>query len=166
MTKEIPLTQGKVALVDDEDYEKISTYKWFTHNAKGKYYAGRKSSRITARLNGGKRNTILMHRIIMDTPEELFCDHINGDTLDNRKSNLRNCLPSENSQNRGAQNNNKLRLKNIHIENASRPYARYRVDITSHGRNVFRGRYDTLEEAIRARDEALKKHHGEFANKG
>jgi hypothetical protein len=94
--KTIPLTQEKVAIVDDEDYEKLAVHKWYAHvgnNHKNKnkriYYA--------ARCKKGK--TILMHREIMSCPEGMEVDHINGNTLYNRKSNLRICTSADNTYN-------------------------------------------------------------------
>lgn len=92
MTKSIPLTRGKIALFDDEDYEELSKYKWFIT----KVYASRHS--------GNK--TVYMHREIMKTPENMETDHINGDVLDNRRENLRICTRQENARNiRGISSN-------------------------------------------------------------
>ena len=83
--KEIPLTQGQFAIVDDEDYERFSVYKWRVFFAKGtkSYYARRHSP-----MSLGKRSTIFMHRDVMGAKHGEMVDHINHDTLDNRKSNL------------------------------------------------------------------------------
>jgi hypothetical protein len=87
MTKMIPLTQGKFALVDDEDFEWLNQYKWRLRNG----YAGRDSSILL-----GPRRNILMHREVAGTPEGLFTDHANGNKLDNRRCNLRICNKSQN----------------------------------------------------------------------
>lgn len=81
---------GKFAIVDDEDYEFVNQFKW--HVVGG--YAVR-----CERLNGNKR-TVFMHRTIADTPSDMVTDHINRDTLDNRKANLRNCDRQKNVANR------------------------------------------------------------------
>lgn len=86
--KRISLTQGKYALVDDSDYLPLTKWKWHAaHVGRGLVYAAR---------GGGKARTILMHRHILLPPKGLVCDHINGDTLDNRRSNLRVCTDAEN----------------------------------------------------------------------
>ncbi len=86
MTKQIPLTQGRFALVDDEDYDYLMQWKWQFHS---KGYARRRSN--------GKN--IYMHRIINKTPDGLITDHINRDPLDNRKLNLRTCTNHQNLSN-------------------------------------------------------------------
>ena len=81
----IPLTQGKVAIVDTEDWEFLMQWRW---------------SFNTRYASHGCPKRILMHRIIAGTPEHLHTDHINGNTLDNRKENLRICAASDNCKNR------------------------------------------------------------------
>ena len=88
--KEIQLSQGKCAKVDDEDYDWLSQWSWHYVRAG---YAFR-----FEKING-KWCHIGMHRQIMATPKGLEVDHINGDTLDNQRLNLRNCSHRENLQN-------------------------------------------------------------------
>ncbi|MCR5488375.1 MAG: HNH endonuclease [Lachnospiraceae bacterium] len=91
--KEIKISQGHVALVDDEDYERLSQYSW-QWDEHGAGYAGRHIRR------NGKCVHIIMHREIMNAPEGVQIDHINGNGLDNRKSNLRFANVQKNSFNR------------------------------------------------------------------
>jgi len=84
----IPLTKGKFALIDKDDFDFISRFKWHIHS---KGYA------VKAGINHSK---CFMHKLIMNTPDGMVCDHINRDRLDNRKSNLRNCTKSEDLKNR------------------------------------------------------------------
>jgi hypothetical protein len=92
--KEIPLTQGKVALVDDEDYERVMAYKWYAAMQGRQWYALRKVQR------DGKQTTVEMHRFILDAGDSpLQVDHINGNGLDNRRVNLRLGTRSENQRN-------------------------------------------------------------------
>lgn len=94
--KTIPLTQGKVALVDDEDYEELSRFKWCaTKNRRGKFYAVRGGPRA-----GGGSPTVQMHVVIAGTPAGMDTDHIDGDSLNNQRSNLRICTRAENLSNR------------------------------------------------------------------
>ncbi len=153
--KEIPLTQGQVALVDDEDYERVNSFKWYAHWAHRTktFYATRKTKRPN-------QQHIYMHRFIMNTPDDMLCDHANHNTLDNRKVNLRNCTTSQNQMNKGALPNNKLGLKDISWDKQAKKYV---VHLEINEISVFRKRFNTLEEAITARDEAVKKYHGEFA---
>lgn len=81
--REIPLTKSRTALVDDEDYERISAYNWaFRPQSPG--YAVRKG-----RAKSGEPRTVHMHREILNVASGVQVDHINGDGLDNRKANLR-----------------------------------------------------------------------------
>ena len=96
--KEIRLSSGAVALVDDEDVELVSQFKWQEAKAirNGKYY----TSYAVGKLGSGiTRKTISMHRLIMGFPEGLVVDHINHDGLDNQKNNLRVVTSGENQKN-------------------------------------------------------------------
>lgn len=88
--KKIKLTQGKYALVDDDDFEELNKYKWCYI---GCGYAVRS---VGKRLH---QKTVYMHRVIMNTPKGYETDHINHDRLDNRKCNLKVCTPCENQRN-------------------------------------------------------------------
>lgn len=88
----IKLTQGKIVLIDSEDFEFLNQWKWYYRDG----YAVRNSN----------RKTIWMHRLINKTPDNLFTDHINRNTLDNRKINLRSVTVQENNSNRSKMKNN------------------------------------------------------------
>ena len=77
--KEILLTQGKVALVDDEDFEKLNRYKWYAMQTKQNWYSVR-----NIRINN-KQTLVCMHREIINAPINKQVDHINGNGLDNQK---------------------------------------------------------------------------------
>ena len=81
--KEIPLTQGKVAFVDVEDYDYLNQWKWHVLNYKYTCYTAR-----SFRKNG-KRNLLRMHKEIMKPFKDMQIDHINRDGIDNRRNNLR-----------------------------------------------------------------------------
>jgi hypothetical protein len=85
-TRLIPLTHGEVAMVDAEDFEELSKYKWSL--ARGRYAVRRE-----------KGKTILMHRVIMKPPDGMVVDHFDGNGLNNRRSNLRICTPQQNNYN-------------------------------------------------------------------
>ena len=95
--KEIQLTQGMVALVDDDMYEELSQYKWYTHRPKKHlYYAQRNAPTINS-----KRGTIRMHHIVAGFPlNGLMTDHRDGNGLNNQRENLRFVTSRQNSQNR------------------------------------------------------------------
>ena len=90
MSKEIPLTQGKVAIVDDADFDWLNQWKW--HYAAAGY---------AARAAGGRKNRhiLYMHRLITDAPAEAHVDHRDHDGLNNRRNNLRIATPSQNRYN-------------------------------------------------------------------
>jgi hypothetical protein len=94
MMIEILLTQGQVALIDDEDYNLVSNYNWYANKDGRTFYAATKIRQK------GKRTTISMHRIIMGAKIGQQIDHTNGNGCDNRKENLRFCTNSQNQQNR------------------------------------------------------------------
>ena len=92
----IPLTHGKVTLVDDEDYERFGHVTWRVwNNTCGYFYVSNRYS-----LGKGRRKRRLLHREIIGAPPGMVVDHINHDTLDNRKENLRLCTRSQNGMNR------------------------------------------------------------------
>jgi len=93
--KEIPLTQGKFAQVDDEDFERLNQFKWFARKSRGTYYAGRNSAYVD-----GKRKTINMHTVILGVKKDLQGDHRDGNGLNNRRDNLRHVTRRQNNQNR------------------------------------------------------------------
>lgn len=95
MSKKITLTQGKVAIVDDDDFDWLNQFKWFAKKECGIWYACRNGSRKIE-----PRPYYRMHRYILSAKDEDVIDHINGNGLDNRKCNIRIVTPRENSQNR------------------------------------------------------------------
>jgi hypothetical protein len=154
MTKQIPLTQGQVALVDDWRYEELKQWKWQAQwdESAQCFYATRREGK------GPFRRAISMHRQIMNTPKGMQCDHRNHDTLDNQEHNLRNATNSQNQMNKGVQSNNKLGEKCI----SPHPDG-YRVQVHKDGEVVFNTTFRSLDDARLARDEAIEKYHGEFA---
>jgi len=88
--KRIELTRGQHAIVDDEDYEKLSEYKWHALKQPNTYYAARNK-----KING-KKVTIWMHRVINKTKDGMITDHVNGNGIDNRRENLRSATHQDN----------------------------------------------------------------------
>jgi len=152
--KEIPLTQGQVALVDDDDAEWLSKRKWqatYFPSVKG-YYA------TCATRKNGKRTCYLMHRVIMNTPKHLECDHKFHNTLDNRRKHLQNVTHRENHENRRRTNPHGVGVQKKTDAKRKKPYfARLQVK----GENVPLGSFATAEEARRARQEFLESGGGE-----
>ena len=154
--KEIILTQGRVALVDDEDFEELSRYQWCAAKNRNKFYAHRKE-----RDSQGKRYSVYMHREVLKTPHDMHTDHIDGDGLNNMRANLRICTIAENQRNRGKQSNSTSKFKGVTWQKVSN---KWRARITVNGKKKHIGCYVTAEEAYRAYCEAAKKYHGGFAH--
>ena len=155
MAKEIQLTRGKIAIVDDDMYDYLMQWKWYAHSLSGKFYSTR-CIRI-----GGKKITILMHRIIMNTKKGLVVDHINGLTLDNRKVNLRICTHGENIRNQKLSISNKSGYKGVYFNKRD---SNWRARIQLNNKEIHIGCYINIKDAARAYNEAAVKYHGEFAN--
>lgn len=147
---QIKLTQDKVAIVDDKDYELISQHKWFAHRYKNKFYADANFK------EGNKYKTIRMHRIITGAGVGEEVDHINGDTLDNRRENLRICTKTQNRQNRHYGYGSSS-YKGVYWHKHSKKWCAQII------RSTFIGYFDSEEEAARAYDKAAIDLFGEYA---
>ena len=155
--KEIPLTQGKVALVEDRDYGYLMSWKWMASRQKnGDFYAKRRK----AGKRCDKHVSIYMHRVIVNTAEGMTTDHRNSNTLDNRRSNLRLCNKSENAHNCGVRSDNSSGHRGICWHKKAR---KWQVRLKSHGVDKYLGLYKDLDKAIIARKTAEEKYVGEFA---
>lgn len=154
MSRKIPLTQGKFAIVDDEDYEFLSQQKWHTSKRRGSYYAAR------ATCINGKNRLIHMHRVILNPPPGMESDHINGDGLDNRRCNLRSCTHQDNIRNRRKKAKASSRYKGVWWAKAGR---KWRAGIWIKGKTKHLGRFTEEDEAARAYNVAAREHFGEFA---
>lgn len=151
--KEIPLTQGQVTLVDDEDYNNLMQHKWFAIKHRGSFYAGRQPD---GPHKG--RKIIFMHRYLMDCPASLEVDHKDLNKLNNQRSNLRICTRRENSV------NIKGWGKSIFLGVEVRKSGSFHAKIRVFGKRIYLGAFKEEEAAARAYDEAAKIYHGEFAN--
>lgn len=151
--KTIQLTQGMVAMVDDEDHERLSKHNWHTVKNGRTYYAGREVK------VGGKRKHIWMHREVITTTNGKIVDHSDGNGLNNQKQNLRECTIAQNSRNARTRSN-KSGYKGVYLNTK---VMRWHVQITVEKKRVCVGMFGTKEEAARAYNEAARKYHGEFA---
>lgn len=159
MVRELTLTDGSVALLDDEDLPRVLQLgdMWANEGgyaARQKRFGGRK----------GKAVRYWMHRVVLrDVPAYPVAevDHINGNKLDNRKANLRVVTKRENMQHRP-----KLKregFKGAYFDDSCRVLKKWRAMIRVDGKLLRLGRYATPEEAARAYDAAAREHFGEYA---
>jgi hypothetical protein len=154
--KEIQLTQGKVAIVDDEDYDYLNQWKWFANNMNGKFYVKKK---ITVSKN--KQTDIYMHRFIMKPNKGMVIDHLDGNTLNNQKNNLRICTHAENMRNSKIPINNKSGYKGVSYQENRNTY---RAQIKFNNKTINIGDFIDPIDAARAYNEVALKYHGEFAH--
>ena len=153
--REIPLTQGKVALVDDEDFPDISQFKWYALKGGLTFYA-----RHALRCDG-KRDFESMHRRILKCKPGQRVDHENHNGLDNQKHNIRRCTRSENNRNRKKQKNpTSSEFKGVHWDRCN---GKWQAQIRKNGRNKHLGLFVSDVEAAHAYDVAARKIFGEFA---
>jgi hypothetical protein len=153
MTRQIPLTQGLVALVDDEDYDSVvAAGMWFAIQNGKTFYAAR-----NIRLAGGGQKRLSLHAFITDWP---YVDHQNLDGLDNRRANLRQATHAENMSNKSRYKNNRSGFKGV---GWFKPMGKWRARATIDGRLRHLGYFDTPEAAARAYDAAACEAFGEFA---
>lgn len=149
--KKISLTQGKVALVDDIDYEYLNQWKWCASRNSNTFYAQRR-----IRKDGGKWTTTSMHQVLAKRLSfKHQADHINGNGLDNQRSNLRDSTNKQNQENRGVPNNNTSGCKGVHWY---KRYSKWQSRICHNGERIHLGYFDSLEYAMKARLEAEDKY--------
>lgn len=156
--KEIKLTQGKSAIVDEHWFDVLSKYKWyaFFHKTSGKYYASRREV-----LQNNKKVTVLMHRVIMNAPKGMMVDHIDGNSLNNHPKNLRLVTNSQNLMNRGKTKKNTSGFKGVNWDKVNE---KWRAQIAVNGKKINLGYYASKELAYQAYCEACYKYHDEFAH--
>lgn len=157
--KRIPLTQGKVTIVDDEDHERLTRHKWFAHRQRDRWYAKRNVGPRT-----GPRN-IFMHRVILNAPDGVEVDHIDRDGLNNARQNLRLATRSQNNANSRKKNRHKglppsSRFKGVTWLRGKRKWeARIQRDYVC----VRLGVFDSEVEAAEAYDKAARQCFGQYA---
>lgn len=146
----VPLTKGDVALIDEQDVDLVSQYNWYSQTGNNTKYAANKS----------KASSILLHRLILGDCDT--ADHINGDGLDNRRTNLRSCSTAENNKNTRKRTSCRSKYKGVVFDDSA--INKWKARIYNDGRQIVLGRFSTEEEAAFAYNEAATLHHGKFAN--
>lgn len=150
---QVSLGDSLFALVDRADIDFLNQWDWSWGKSSngGRIYARR------GRKIGGKNHAILMHRFLMFAPDKFVVDHINGDTLDNRKGNLRVCTQAQNSTHR------QIKLPKSGYRGVKANNGRYSVEIIAHGTYHYGGVFDDPIIAARRYDALAVKFKGEYA---
>ena len=154
-TRRIPLTKGQWAIVDKADYLPLSRMgSWY-------YQIGPRNASGYAAMKGSDGRLVLMHRVILGLARGQFSDHINGDTIDNRRANLRAATPSQNMFNRKLNKNNTTGYKGvIHGPTTQRPFL---AVIQKGGKATRLGAFSTPTEAATAYNAAAVRLFGPYA---
>lgn len=145
--KTLLLSRRLVALVDDDVFVWASLHRWHASGKRGKFYAAR-------RLLSGQR--IYLHRLLLSAPAGYVVDHINGNSLDNQRSNLRLATRQQNAQNRRA-------IKGKPHKGVRFSRGRYQAVLRVNGRKYVRGGFSSVAAAAEAYNELAREHYGEFA---
>jgi hypothetical protein len=149
----VPLSQGREAIIDAADAGAVGQFNWRVQSAGENHkYAGR------SEMQNGQRRFVLMHRFICNPDDSQYVDHINGNSLDNRRQNLRVCTQSENLCNRAKQSNNRSGYKGVylHAPGVWRSRIQFRGNLTD------LGLFNDPEAAHQAYVAAARRLHGEF----
>jgi hypothetical protein len=152
--KEIRLTRDMVAMVDDSDYDDLAQYAWYALAGKSHYYAARRNA------GGQYPRIVLMHRYLMQAQEGFEVDHIDGNSLNNQRSNLRVGTKQENSANRRryTENGSVKRERGVRQRNG-----RWIAEVKNLGRTIYLGTYATKGEAMEAYNTKATELYGPFA---
>ena len=135
------------ALIDLEDVERVKNYKWGLISSTG--------------YVSNSTNVSLLHRFIMNCPDDMVVDHINHNKLDNRKENLRICTQQQNNMNKKMKSNNTSGVVGVSWD---KTHSKWIAHIGLNGKLINLGYYSTKKEAIKARQEAEIEHFGEYRN--
>jgi len=146
--KEIPMGNGLLALVDDEDWDRVKMHRWFLYKGRRTYYAGTKIA---------GHNTYL-HRFILHLGVDTLLDHKDGNGLNCCRLNMRECTPSQNAANGVGRKGKKYRGVGVDKRRGS-----FYAQVTKNYKNYYLGSFLTEEDAARAYDQSARAFHGEFA---
>lgn len=152
--REIPLTKGKVTVVDDADYEHLSRFKWSAVFSGKHWYAHRQV------VVDGRVIDIKMHRFLLNPPADMVVDHIDRDGLNNQRSNLRMCTQANNLANSKHHRDGSSKFKGVTWD---RHRSKWSADIMVEGKRFRLGRFKTEEQAAIAYDTAARKLQGKYA---
>jgi len=150
--RKIPLTRGKFALVDAEDYYRLARYKWCSSTCGAKtFYA----------LANWNRKRVMIHRVIMDAPDHLFVDHIDHNGLNNTKANLRLCTLAQNMRNTRPIKGTSSKYKGVSWNKDAK---KWRTVIRLNTKSQHIGHFENEIDAAKAYDKKAAELFGEFAH--
>jgi hypothetical protein len=152
MACELELIHEYKAVVDEEDYAFLSQWTWYPYVRSNGVYVGRRVR------DNGRQKTIYLHRLLLNAPKGIEVDHINGNPLDNRKSNIRLCTRSQNNQ------NIKKTKGKIPYKGVSEKRDGYQVSVAKNGKRHWVGSFKTIKEAALAYNKKATELFGEFAS--
>lgn len=152
----VTLTRGYEAVIDRRDISLVDGRNWSV------LISGRRKAKYACRVvvTDVGQKMILLHRVIIGAQQGQEVDHIDGDGLNNQRSNLRICTRSENTRNTGRRADNKSGFKGVFFETRA---GRWRSEIRTNGKARYLGYFDSPEEAHQAYVAAAAEDHGSFA---
>ena len=158
--KRIPLTQGKFTVVDDEDYDYLTQWKWHAQKSRNTFYAVRTYAHPTLKTSKGwaKRCALRMHRVILRCPADMQVDHFDHDGLENRKFNIRICTKGQNQHNKLPKPHCASKYKGV-----NRNQKKWKAQIRHNNVRLYLGTYDSEIVAARVYDNKAKELFGEYA---
>ena len=146
----IPLTKGKLAVIDDED-QRFARFRWYAQYGDGRWYAARRKG----------SGIVFLHREVMGLPGKKKIDHRDGNGLNCQRANLRVATTAQNAANQKRRVDNSTGFKGVSWDGRGR--GRWRAQIKVQGKNTHLGGYSSAEDAALAYDAAARKAFGKFA---
>ena len=159
----VPLTRGTFAQVDDEDYARVIAHKWHLATTKGAKHDLRYAHRTI--VISGKKTTLTLHRFILDPPSGAFVDHLDGDGLNNTRSNLRICTPRQNAMNRrkGCPDSSS-KWKGVSLKKFKTIQLKWQASLAVNKQKIYIGYFNHDFDAALAYNLMADELYGQFAN--
>ncbi len=159
--RKVQLTKGYVALVDDQDYERVAQYKWFANEVKCKGVQYAVYAQRTVKRCDGTRTSLMLHRFILEVIDpKIEVDHEDADGLNCQRYNLRKATHTQNQHNQGKQHRNTSGFKGVYKHAKNKNWI---AQIRDRGKTKHLGCFNSAKEAAKAYDEAARRFYGKFA---